>query len=253
MSRIVSAALLLGAVTVVSVAVEPQSLSAPDRTLPVVIDTTGCSVYRYEDTAGDYLTTALPDTQTRGIELSEEKTTVIKKELKSASGIAKTGATLFGFGFAADLIGTIIFIKDASKYHYSSATPMAGYYISLGGGVTELIGTIVANSGGSKARNILEITYGNAAPFKGWGYFWTGFVCTVAGNVITMTELEVPVVLPITLSVGSYIFYITSVIHSVNYSNKAYLRSVVLRDLRISPMVDMRSFKPNGLIISGSF
>jgi hypothetical protein len=273
MSRIVSAVLLLGSVVVIAAAAEPRSPGSPDSTSPAVVDTTGYAVYHYNDTAGKYKTTYHPESaapkqqqsdvqpsqQGNGFQSSRNSTSsresrpLVQSELKSASGIATTGATLFGLGFATDLIGTIIFIKDASEHNYSTTTPMTGYYIALGGGITELIGTIVANSGGSKARNILELTSGNAPSFSGWGYFWTGFACTVTGNVLNMSQAEIPVALPILLMVGSYVSYITSIVQSTSYTKKAYLRSIVLKDLRILPMVDMRSFKPNGIMISGSF
>lgn len=250
MPKISYTTLFFGAIVVVSLA---QTPNGTDSTSLDIIDTIGHSVYRYDDAAQKYKTPALPDTQTREIELSRGKISIIQKELKSASRIAKTGLVLYCIGLTADISGTIVLLVDAKKHHYSSSTPMRGYYISLGGGVTEIIGTIDANSGGSKARNVLEVTYGNAPSFKGWGYFWAGFACSVTGSVFSMIDTDVPFVFPLVFSIGGFAFNLSSIIHSVNYSKKAYLRSVVLKDLKVSPMVDMRSFKPNGLMISGEF
>jgi hypothetical protein len=155
-------------------------------------------------------------------------------------------------GFVVEVIGVIVFVNDltGTDIWNSSAPPLTGLYVALGGGVTSFIGSIVANSGGSKARNTLDVAYGDAPPFYGWGYFWGGIVCSAGGSILTMTQ--VPFV-PTVLSITGFIFDLSSIIHSVNYTNRAYLKSVVLKDLRVSPIVDKKTFKPDGLMISGSY
>ena len=272
MSKPFSAALLLGSVAVLSAAAEPQGPGSPGSTLPALTDTAGYSVYRYNDTTGKYTTTALPEepaavqpppamqtgrqlygsraSPTREIEIesSGKRDALVQKELKSASGIAKGGATFYGLGLTVEVIGVIVMVNELSGYSGSNP-PLTGLYVALGGGLTSFIGSIVAVSGGSKARNILEVSQGNAPPFYGWGYFWGGMACSAAGSLLTMSEVPA---IPIVFSVTGFILNLSSIVHSVNYANRAYLRSVVVRDLRVVPMVDRHNFMPDGLMISGS-
>jgi hypothetical protein len=279
MAKKISVALILGSAAVVVLGAEPQG---SDTTLKNSIDTANYTIYRYVDSLKSYKVTyqpkepekprQLPTVQQENgshkmqqrdfitenkKELSNEKKVIVQAELKSASTNAKVGATFYGIGFCVEVIGAIVLISDLSSNsnnnpYYSSPSdpPLTGLYIALGGGATSLIGAIVANSGGSKARNTLEAAYGEAPPFNGWGYFLGGISCSVVGSLLNYTEVPI---LPSVISLTGTILELSSVIHSVNYTNRAYLKSFVLKNIHISPMVDMKSFKPNGIMISGSF
>jgi hypothetical protein len=291
MSKKTTAALVLWPFAAITLASEPQSTGTSDSASPGTIDTAGYSVYRYDDSLGKYKTPALPQgpaaqgrpntpasrqfnsfqelrergtaftsrsSSTNETVLSSKSKSVVQSELKSASMLAKAGATFYGIGTCIEVIGVIVFINDINTandnyndYYYSEPElPLTGLYVALGGGVTTFIGTIMANSGGSRARNTLDAAYGYAPPFNGWGYFWAGFASSAAGSLLTMSEVPI---LPSILSLTGFIFNLSSIIHSVNYSTRAYVRSVVVKDLRVSPMVDRRTFAPNGIMISGSF
>ena len=164
MSRKFSAALLLGR-AVITFAAEPRS---PGSTLPGTIDTAGYSVFRYDDTLGKYKTAAQPEvpaasqqqpntqtgqqvngpqearepgatstprSSTNAIGLSSQSRTLIQEELKSASTIAKTGATLYGMGFVVEVIGVIVLVNDltGTDNWNSSEPPLTGLYVALGG------------------------------------------------------------------------------------------------------------------------
>ena len=186
-------------------------------------------------------------------EQQSQKPLAVQQQLKSASDLATGGAVIYGLGLTVNIIGTVIFIQDAASQVNSGNSglpPLTGLYVSLGGSATSFLGSILTNSAGSKARDVREIAYGDAEEFKGWTYFTIGLVLT-AGSV-GLTFAEVPYA-PTFLSLGGFIFNLSSVISSVGYAHKAYLSSLVIKDVGLAPMLSSSTYTPMGLKLCARF
>jgi hypothetical protein len=183
----------------------------------------------------------------------------IQNQLKSAKQLATGGAVVYGLGFGIEVIGIIILINELSNvsstydpyYGYSYDEPSyAGLYIALIGGVTSLGGTIASNMGGSRARIYYSTIYNDAPAFNGWIYFGASIGCSVGGTILSMAE--VPIV-PSLLSLTGFIFGLSSVVHSCNYSSKLYIKSLVISDVKCSPLIDLSRSKSIGLSLACNF
>jgi hypothetical protein len=183
----------------------------------------------------------------------------IQNQLQSAKQLASGGAVFYGIGFGVEVIGVIIFISELSNLSstydpyngYSYEEPSyAGLYIALIGGATSLGGTIASNMGGSKARIFYSTLYDDAPVFYGWRYFGAGIACNIGATLLSMAE--VPIV-PSVLSLTSVIFGLSSVVHSCNYSNRLYAKSLVISDIKCAPIVDLSGSKSIGLSLACDF
>jgi hypothetical protein len=189
---------------------------------------------------------------------------LIQAELRSAKSIATTGAVLYSVGFVGEVIGVIVLMNDIEASHRqpsysyygssnSSRDPsLTGLYIILFGGVTNLAGSITANVGGSKAHSVLAgLSDGIVPPFNGWDLFWGYISFSIASTVFS--NLDVPTLVPTCLSLTGFSLSIMSLVSAVSYTNKAYVRSLVKRDIRLLPIVDCRTLKITGAALSASF
>jgi hypothetical protein len=177
------------------------------------------------------------------------KQTTIAAELKSAKDFSTGGAVLYGIGLSVEVVGAIVFINDAtewssSSFYRSDTPPLEGYYVAIGGGAISFLGTILTNYGGSQARNICQIALGDAEEFKGWTYFGAGLTFTVTGAVLTMTEVPV---IPTVLSLGGFLFNLASVVHSVGYTHRSYIRGIVASNLHFEPVLCLSGHPTNGM------
>ena len=119
----------------------------------------------------------------------------------------------------------------------------------LAGEAVELAGTIVSNIGGYNARSGYEALNETAPQFRGWIYFAAGLVCSVGGSLLSQTDFPL---FPTIISISGFGFTLSSIIHSTNYASKAYMKSIVLQDVKIAPLVD-RKLHVNGIRIAADF
>jgi hypothetical protein len=114
MSRIISAAILIGSVAALPLAAEPPSAGSTAGTVPGASDTAGYSVYRYADSGGNYKTTARPEVPVAPQEQSNTPSgQQVNGSAVAAQSRARLGliAGLSAFEYSAttqDVIGTVV-------------------------------------------------------------------------------------------------------------------------------------------------
>lgn len=188
-----------------------------------------------------------------------DRNTLIQGELKSARDQAVAGAAAYGIGMGVELIGAILFVNDMSNYAKSNssstsssltAPPLAGVWVVLAGGAISFGGQIACNMGGDRARTIYQTAYDLPPKFEGWNYFVAGLACNIGGSLLSMSNIPV---VPTIVSAGGIAFGICSVVHSCTYTNKLYMGSLVLEDVRCLPVVDLTNGKTIGLSVAVTF
>lgn len=178
----------------------------------------------------------------------------IREQFEAAYSLATKGAITYGVGLSVEIAGGLALAYYLSGNFQSSdsgQSPDGIFIMLLSGAMFEIIGTVVAVSGGSQACRIIRTTrYQDQGEFRGWTYFLWGMLFYSGATFSAFKEY--PIVCTV-LSLAGFSFNVGSVVHSVRYARSAYQGSIAAKDIQIAPMLSSIDSKPIGLKLKAEF